>query len=359
MIALIKPLCKHTLFNDFITIALVVFIALPPAQVKAEISGNFGQGAIKIGPASDICDGLTVGSIRWNSVDKVHEFCNETNWTRVVPDCSAWPDDFSFPPVTNAPASATQASSIEEITGISCSSADVSVTGDGSPSFRVCSDSSCNAVVQDWTSTTSPVANNQYLQLRLTSSGNSLGIYAATVTVGGQSRNWSVTTQELGTFKYTFGVPADSAIGGITGADTLCASAASAAGLGGTYMAWLATDETDDPDSRFTTKAVIPYRGTDGALVANNWTDLTDGTVSVHPGRKSAAGDWIASGAVISNVSPGGAAINSGIDNCAGWTTNGSGYSGRFGTTGSTNTGWTSNSTMGCSGYRVMVCIQQ
>lgn len=353
---------KLSRFNSYkISISILFLLGsltlAPPAS--AEISGNFGQGAIKIGTATDGCDNTTEGAIRWNSVDKVHEFCNSTNWTRVVPDCSAWPDDFSFPAVTNATASNNQVSSIAEITGISCADADVSITGDGNPSFRICSNTDCSTVVHDWRNTTTPIANGQFLQFRLTASGNSLGIHTAAVTVGGQVRNWSVTTEDLGTFKYTFGVAANSAVGGIAGADTMCANAASAAGLGGTYMAWLSTGAADDPDSRFITKAAIPYRGADGALVANNWTDLTDSSVSVNPARKDAYGNWNAAGWIISNVDTDGTAAYDGTNNCSGWTTNGTGYTNHYGQSNQTNSNWTDAGTGNCSGYRIILCIQQ
>lgn len=353
---------KLARFNSYqisvsILFLLGALVLAPPAS--AEISGNFGQGAVKIGPATDTCNNASEGSIRWNTIDKVHEFCNGASWTRVVPDCSAWPDDFSFPATTNASAGNLQTSSIEMITGISCSNADVSITGHGNPYFRICSDASCNTVVQNWRNTTTALSNSQYLQLRLTASATSLGVYTATVTVGGQARNWSVTTEDLGTFKYTFGIGTGANVGGIAGADTMCANAASGAGLGGTYMAWLATGAADDPDSRFITKATVPYRGTDSALVATNWTDLTDGSVSVNPARKDASGNWNAAGWIISNVDTDGTAAYDGTNNCSGWTTNGTGYTNHYGQSNQTNSNWTDAGTGNCSGYRILLCIQQ
>ncbi len=68
--------------------------------------------------------------------------------------------------------------------------------------------------------------------------------------------------------------------GGITGADAFCQSLANTAGLSGTYYAWL-SDSTTSPNLRFS-QASVPYRLVDGTTIANNWTDLTDGTLQ-HP----------------------------------------------------------------------------
>ena len=64
-------------------------------------------------------------------------------------------------------------------------------------------------------------------------------------------------------------------IGGLAGADATCQRLADAAGLGGRYRAWLA-EPLDWPEHSFT-RSRAPYVRVDGAEVAENWTDLTDG----------------------------------------------------------------------------------
>jgi len=64
-------------------------------------------------------------------------------------------------------------------------------------------------------------------------------------------------------------------LGGLSGADEKCQSAAFAAGLQGTYLAWLSTSE-GSPVSRFK-KSSVPYRRIDGVEVAENWSGLVDG----------------------------------------------------------------------------------
>ncbi|MEY3014725.1 MAG: hypothetical protein RIT45_3460, partial [Pseudomonadota bacterium] len=65
--------------------------------------------------------------------------------------------------------------------------------------------------------------------------------------------------------------------GGIAGGHAKCQAAANAAGLGGTWLAWL-SDSSTYP-SLYHAKAQVPYRRLDGALVALNWNDLIDGTL--------------------------------------------------------------------------------
>ena len=66
--------------------------------------------------------------------------------------------------------------------------------------------------------------------------------------------------------------------GGAAAADASCQSLASAAALGGTWKAWLSTS-ISSPSSSFT-QASVPYQRVDGTLIANNWADLTDGTLA-------------------------------------------------------------------------------
>lgn len=63
--------------------------------------------------------------------------------------------------------------------------------------------------------------------------------------------------------------------GGVAGGDTICQAHADAAGLGGTWTAWLSDDDTDAA-SRITDAR---YERIDGVLVADGLADLTDGTL--------------------------------------------------------------------------------
>ena len=67
------------------------------------------------------------------------------------------------------------------------------MSGSGSPQFRTCSDSSCSTVIQDWTSSATPLSNNDYIQLRLTSSSTPGDTYPAHLVVGNTVDTWNVT----------------------------------------------------------------------------------------------------------------------------------------------------------------------
>ncbi len=64
-------------------------------------------------------------------------------------------------------------------------------------------------------------------------------------------------------------------LGGLSGADGICQTQATDAGLSGTYKAWL-SDSSTSAASRLTHSSV-PYITPDGAVVANDWSDFTDG----------------------------------------------------------------------------------
>ncbi len=69
-------------------------------------------------------------------------------------------------------------------------------------------------------------------------------------------------------------------LGGLTGADDKCQAQADGPASvvpSGTYLAWL-SDGTDSPDTRFT-KSAHPYILPNGTKVAEDFTDLTDGSL--------------------------------------------------------------------------------
>ncbi len=66
-------------------------------------------------------------------------------------------------------------------------------------------------------------------------------------------------------------------LGGVAGADSKCQARANAAGLTGTYKAWISTSSSS-PATTFT-KYSSPYILTDGTQIASNWNDLTDGSI--------------------------------------------------------------------------------
>ena len=84
-----------------------------------------------------------------------------------------------------------------QISGITCK-VNVDVSGEGSPQYRTCSDGSspanCNgSVIQDWTAVPSGIDNNQYVQMRLTSSAIGGDTDTAYLAAGNTIDAWNVT----------------------------------------------------------------------------------------------------------------------------------------------------------------------
>lgn len=66
-------------------------------------------------------------------------------------------------------------------------------------------------------------------------------------------------------------------LGGLAGADAKCQSRAEAGGLGGNWKAWISDSQT--PASSRVTRTSGQYLLINGSIVADNWGDLTDGTI--------------------------------------------------------------------------------
>ena len=108
-----------------------------------------------------------------------------------------------------------------------------------------------------------------------------------------------------------------------TPADTDCNGAAKSAKLPGTYMAWIAT-QNSSPSVRFTTKSKTPYVLPDGSTrVANDWGDLTKGSLQ-HAIDQTEVGTPIQSSddtrRVMTNVAANGTSASASLD-CTEWTT--------------------------------------
>ena len=93
-------------------------------------------------------------------------------------------------------------------------------------------------------------------------------------------------------------------LGGLAGADAKCQARADAASLGGTWKAWLSDSKTSAA-SRLT-HSPLPYRLLNGSVLANNWADLTSGSIKVefrisetgqpvpyHPGGGTGGCSWV------------------------------------------------------------------
>jgi len=147
-------------------------------------------------------------------------------------------------------------------------------------------------------------------------------------------------------------------LGGVAGANAKCALEATAAGLPGTFLAWL-SDGTTSPSATFV-QSLVPFVRADtaGTVIAPNWTGLTSGTLT----------NTIFSDATGTSLGSAGLDIWTGVNangtasttNCSGWTSASGSVAGTIGGQLITNSGWTTFFTgQACSGTGHLFCVQQ
>lgn len=99
----------------------------------------------------------------------------------------------SFTDETEIAVSTLETSDIKLIRGFSADQS-ISISGSGSPQYRVCEDSACSTVLTDWTNASGTIEQNRYLQLRATSSDTESTQSDIAITVGAGGDTWSITT---------------------------------------------------------------------------------------------------------------------------------------------------------------------
>ncbi len=143
------------------------------------------------------------------------------------------------------------------------------------------------------------------------------------------------------------------ALGGVAGADAMCAAASKS--LGGTFLAWIAlADGGASAASRFT-HSTGPYKRVDGVVVANNWTELTSGALQNHvnvteDGATSYDLAW-------TDTAPNGTTRSGGYD-CAGWTIGDNTQNGCM-TNVTSTTSFDSPSCSPCYNTNTIICVEQ
>lgn len=111
-----------------------------------------------------------------------------------VTTCDATPDAYTFTDLTDQATSSTVDSDIVQITGTTCVSTPISISGSAGRRYRICNDSSCTSVSQNWTSSLGTIANNQYLQLRVNTSSAYSATTSVTPNINGITTTWNATT---------------------------------------------------------------------------------------------------------------------------------------------------------------------
>lgn len=142
-------------------------------------------------------------------------------------------------------------------------------------------------------------------------------------------------------------------LGGVAGADAICGTRAAAAKIPGQFMAWISVPGVS-PNSRFT-RAAIPYRLVDGTTIANNYADLTDGTLlhSINLDERGTlvSGAWVWTGTWESGVGT--------LYHCQSWTSAASADTGAIGNTDGVGRPWSAQYQDYCNGSYRLYCFQQ
>lgn len=183
-------------FWQFLPIALFLLLSAFPVQAQISLDiGGVNGGGVRIGTSSTTCAAGIAGGVRYNATSKCLELCNGTNWACIsVAACGdATPNAFNFTDLVNQTTASLVTSNILQISGISCV-VNVAISGEGSPQFRVCQNASCGTVLIDWTDN-GTIDNNQYLQLRLTTSAVGGDTHSTTVSVGTNANVWNATPE--------------------------------------------------------------------------------------------------------------------------------------------------------------------
>ncbi len=148
-------------------------------------------------------------------------------------------------------------------------------------------------------------------------------------------------------------------LGGLAGADAKCQAEADGPATivpSGTYLAWL-SDGTDSPDTRFT-KSAHPYVLPDGTKIAEDFTDLTDGSI-LQKINIDSTGKALGMQLFWTGTKSDGTTSQYFLT-CAGWTSPaGAGERGRVGSTVKTSTLWSAQSRYWCSRSLRLACFQQ
>lgn len=294
---------------------------------------------------------VTSASFDTSHLQRVGAGSANDNWYVNTGPQDSVPDAFSFTDLTDQALNTVVTSNTVTISGINASTL-ILLSGTGSPQLSINGGA--------W-ATSGFITNGQSLQVRLTSANAAGTARTATVSIGGVSDVWSVTTA-ASTNKIVFitSTAYNGNLGGIAGADAKCTTRASAASLPGTYKAWISTSASDDPESRFTQHTGNYIRTGDGVVVANGWADLTDGTLDARI-AKNEFGAEVADAYPWTSVLPNGQSSAASHGSCANWTDGSFFQTGGYGENYSTNSLWTdSEDEENCnsSSYR-LYCFQQ
>jgi hypothetical protein len=145
-------------------------------------------------------------------------------------------------------------------------------------------------------------------------------------------------------------------LGGLTGADNNCMTAAASLPVEANWKAWISNGTTSPTTPGRMIQHSGQYRLTDGVtIVANNWSDLIDGPIT-SINKTELNGTPGGTTLIWTNTASGGGIVNT-SNTCTNW----GGTSGQVavGDYTKSGNGWTNFTTQGCSNSARLYCIEQ
>ena len=143
---------------------------------------------------------------------------------------------------------------------------------------------------------------------------------------------------------------------GLALADAHCQALAAKAGLPGTYRAWL-SDSALGPATRFNIPPSYPgaFTRTDGAVIAEGWADLLDGTLAM-PIDRDEAGAVLTDTLAWTNTEPNGTPADA--QTCMNWSSNNIAHKGQIGANAALDATWTNFDANFCANASRLYCFQ-
>ncbi|MBZ5708404.1 DUF1554 domain-containing protein [Nannocystis pusilla] len=145
-------------------------------------------------------------------------------------------------------------------------------------------------------------------------------------------------------------------MGGIAGAASKCQTRAAAAGLSGTWDAWISS-AVSSPATRFV-KSTTHYARIDGPEIAQTWEDLTDGTLDA-PIDHNEFGALVPQAMVWTGTAAHGTPL---VENCQTWSTSSTLQEGYDGRNDATDFNWSARSlalSLHCAAAQRLYCFEQ
>lgn len=332
-------------------------------KLRIESSGRFvAAGGIQVGEEAS-CSFVNEGEINYKASTDKWQYCDGFGWQDFagVAPCKVFADSINIPDKNQQALNTVITSAWTQIMTDGCT-ADVSISGDGSPQWRVCSNTLCAGAgepIQNWTSSAGTIDSGNYIQVRLTSSASNMTQRVARLNISTVYDEWGVMTapSHYRVFVTSVGYSGQNAgVGGDGGADHKCTSLANAAGLPGVYKAWISGDTIGEDRIYHST---VPYRLVDNTTtIASSYNDMVDGTLT-NPINKTETGTTVAAGTRVWTNTDETGWFDTAVNDCGGFGISTGNGNGNYGLADQVNASWTTSGTAACNQTYRLYCFEQ